>query len=135
MDCVGLDLVMCRHPVPFQVLSDVTWPLLCGSTDLAQDLCEICPLVGVSTGASAAWWRSWQCPQPDWCQSPGHSQRRSLTVPVFLLRCFVMPVFALSLMQVEFSVWRQSKYVYVCVGIYLLSMVLSKHPFIFISPW
>lgn len=33
VDCVGLDLVMPRHPVPFEIPSGVTCPLLPGSRD------------------------------------------------------------------------------------------------------
>jgi len=41
VDCVGLDPGVRRHPVPFQMPSGVTWPLLPGSRDLARDPSEM----------------------------------------------------------------------------------------------
>lgn len=142
MDCVGLYLVMRRHPVPFQMPSGVTCPLLRGSRDLREVCLPVGTAVGASAGASqeqaaacapAAWLRSGQCPLPAWCQAPGRRWRTSrapVTVPALLVCCFVIPVFVLSLMQVEFSMWRQER-ICVSVGICLLSKVLSMHLFFF----
>lgn len=42
VDCVGLDPVTCRHPVPLQMPCSVTWLLLHGRRDLVGDSCEMC---------------------------------------------------------------------------------------------